>query len=288
MVLSRGKYNIVDLHNLKDRVVCLTLDVEQDYGDLLDESSYQGLGYIPNLVEFLKKREIPLTCFVQGSLFETHPSEIRQLATIDTEFELHAYSHSVPRETNTQLEIEKGQNAYQKFFGETPMGYRSPLGVISQSDYAILSSRGFRFDSSIFPSIRPNTFNNLRLPTKPYFLNHFQIFEFPFTVFSSIIRIPISLSYIKLLGKPYFYSLRTLPLPKLIIFDFHLHDLFNLNSANRIPYNKLTPLYRRIFRTIYCSEKVNGMRILDRFITMLKSKNYSFLKLLDVYEAVSR
>jgi len=288
MGLSKEKYTTVSLHNLGKKAACLTLDVEQDYGELLDEPSYEGLGYISDLVEFFKERDIPLTCFVQGSLFETHPAEIKKLFALDAEFELHAYSHPSPREANTEFEVERGEDAYKKFFGKKPVGYRSPLGVISESDYAILASHGFGFDSSVFPSLRPNTFNNLRLPIKPYFLDDFQILEFPLTVFSNIIRIPVALSYIKLLGKPYFYSLRTFPLPKLIIFNFHLHDLFRLSSANQIPLEKFTSLYRRVFRRIYCGEKVNGMHILDEFITILKKRNYTFLKLVDVYEAASR
>ena len=171
--MSKEKYTIIDLHNLKEKVACLTLDVEQDYGDLLDEPSYEGLGYISDLVDFFKERNIPLTCFIQGSLFETHPAEIKKLFALDAEFELHTYSHPCPEEANTKFEVERGEEAYQNFFGKKPVGYRSPLGVIKEGDYTILASHGFGFDSSIFPSIRPNTFNNLRLPIKPYFLDHF-------------------------------------------------------------------------------------------------------------------
>ncbi|MFC1974503.1 polysaccharide deacetylase family protein [Chloroflexota bacterium] len=288
MPLSKGKYTIIDLHNLKQKVACLTLDVEQDYGELLEEPSYEGLGRISDLVGFFKKRDIPLTCFVQGSLFETHPAEIEKLSALDAEFELHSYSHPGLRGASTEIEIEKGKEAYHKFLGRDPVGYRAPMGVIGRGDYEILASQGFRFDSSVFPSLRPNAFNNLGLPTKPYLVNQFQIVEFPFSVFSSVIRIPIALSYIKLLGKPYFYSLKTFPLPGLIVFDFHLHDLFRLNSANKILLDKFPFLYRRVFKRIYCGEKVNGVHILDEFIKILKKRNYTFLKLIDVYEAASR
>ncbi len=288
MALSKEEYTIIDLHNLKQKVVCLTLDVEQDYGELLEEPSYEGLGYISDLVDFFKERNIPLTCFIQGSLFGTHPAEIKNLSTLDVEFELHSYSHPGVEGANTNLEVERGKEAYRKFFGKEPIGYRAPMGVISGGDYKILASHGFKFDSSIFPSIRLNVFNNLGLPTKPYFLPQCQIVEFPFTVFSSVIRIPIALSYIKLLGKPYFYFLKAFPLPDLIVFDFHLHDLFRLSSANRIPFEKFSFLYGRVFRRIYCEGKVNGIHILDEFITMLRKRKYTFLKLMDVYEAVSR
>ena len=288
MVSNKEKYTMLDLHNLKnEKVVCLTLDVEQDYGDLLDEPSYEGLQYIPDLVNFFKERDIPLTCFVQGSLLETHPNQIEQLSALDVEFELHSYSHPKPKEKNTEFEIEKGKEAYKGFFAKDPMGYRAPLGVINEKGYETLASHGFKFDSSIFPSIRPGAFNNLGKPTKPYLLNSSKIVEFPFTVFSSIIRIPIALSYIKLLGRPYLYLLRTLSLPNLLIFDFHLHDLFKLSSSNKLPLKKSAFVYRRIFKRIYSGGKPNGLQLLNEFITLLESKGYAFSKLVDIYQVVS-
>ncbi|MCL0075578.1 polysaccharide deacetylase family protein [Dehalococcoidia bacterium] len=286
--MNKEEYTILTLHALKKKVACLTLDVEQDYGTVLEEPSYDGIEHIPDLVEFFKRRNIPLTCFVQGSLFETHPAQIEQLAILDVEFGLHSFSHPAAKDADVKFEIESGKQAYLNFFGKEPVGYRFPDGVISREGYQILAANGFKFDSSIFPSLRPNAFNNLGLPTKPYFLNHCQIVELPFTVFSNVIRIPIALSYIKLLGKPYFYFLKTLPLPDLIIFDFHLHDLFRLNSVNRIPLEKFPSYYRRIFKRIYYGGKVNGIHILDEFIATLRKKKYTFSKLIDVYEAASR
>jgi len=289
MASNKEKYTILDLHNLKnEKLVCLTLDLEQDYGDLLDEPSYEGLEHIPELRSFFKEKDIPLTCFVQGSLFETHPTCIETLSTLDVEFELHSYSHPGPEEMDTELEIEKGKQAYQRFFGKDPMGYRAPLGVLNEKNYEILAANGFKFDSSIFPSLRPGTFNNLRKPTKPYFLNNLKLVEFPLTVFTPIIRIPISLSYVKLLGKPYFYLLQSSNLPNLIIFSFHLHDLYTLTSSSNIPFKKFHPLYRPIFRRIYTRRSDSGMGLLENLITLFSTKGYRFLKLIDIYDAVSK
>jgi len=81
---NRKEYTVFNLSGFKDKkIVCLTLDVEQDYGDLLDEPSYEGLKYVPKLAKFLKEKNIALTCFTQGSLFETHPNEIEQLFFLD-------------------------------------------------------------------------------------------------------------------------------------------------------------------------------------------------------------
>jgi len=288
MASSKEGYTIVNLHNFKEKkVACLTLDVERDYGNLLDKPSYEALLHIGALVDFLRNRDIPLTCFVQGSIFETHPSELEKFTALDIEFELHSYSHSSPREIDMELEVRKGKEAYKRFLAKDPIGYRSPRGVIDKKDYKILASHGFRFDSSIFPSLRPGVFNNLRKPTEPYVLNNHQMIEFPFSVFSKVIRIPIALSYIKLLGGPYLYFLKTFNLPKLIVFDFHLHDVFPLNSSNEIHLKKLSPIYRKTLKRIY-QDKKHGLAILDQFTAMLQRKGYTFSKLVDVYEAISK
>lgn len=287
--MGSSRYTIINCPELKNRkVACLTLDVEQDYGDLLEEPSYEGLEHIPELVNFFKEKAIPLTCFVQGSLFETHSNKIGQLAEVDVEFELHSYSHPGPKEMDAKLEIERGKQAYRSFLGREPMGYRSPLGVISEQDYEVLAANNFKFGSSIFPSLRPGAFNNLRKPTKLFRVNTPGIIEFPFTVFSSFFRIPIALSYIKLLGNPYLYLLRTFPCPNLIIFGFHLHDLFELSSSGKIPFEKSSFIYSRIFRRIYFEGKLNGLWLLDEFITLLQRKRYVFSKLADVYDTISK
>lgn len=280
---SNESYQVIKPTEFRHKkIVCLTLDVEQDYGDLLDEPTYEGLEHIPQFVNFFGERNIPLTCFIQGSLLETHPHDIRQLATLDVEFELHSYSHLGPRESDAKLEIERGKEAYLKFFSKAPIGYRAPLGIISERDYDVLAANGFRFDSSILPSLRPGAFNNLRKPTKPFLINSCGIVEFPLAVFSPVIRIPIVLSYIKLLGKPYLYFMKTFNLPSLIVFCFHLHDLFQLDSVSRIPPEKFSPLYRLVFNRIYQKRASNGFALLDKLIAIFQQKGYVFSKLEDV------
>lgn len=274
------------MHNLKDnKIACLTLDVEADYGSRLDKPRYEGLYFIGVLVDFLKKRNIPLTCFVQGSIFDSHPDELQKFNELDIEFELHSFSHPTPQEMDIELEVKKGKEAYRRFLNKDPIGYRAPQGAIKNEDYNILSLYGFKYDSSIFPSIKPGVFNNLSKPTKPHIIDNLDIIEFPFTVFSKIIRIPIALSYIKLLGSPYFFLLKTFKLPNLIIFDFHLHDLFQLSSLNDFPFKQLPPIYRNVFRRIHQDGK-DGLLILDKFITMLQKKGYRFDKLINVYEEI--
>jgi peptidoglycan/xylan/chitin deacetylase (PgdA/CDA1 family) len=286
---SNKEYTLINSPELQNKkIACLTLDLEQDYGDLLDEPSYEGLEHILELINFFKKMNLPLTCFVQGSLLETHPKQIKQLTELNVEFELHSYSHPAPAKMDTSLEVKRGKEAYQKFFGNDPLGYRSPLGFFNtKTDFEILSLSGFKFDSSVCPSLRLGVFNNLRKPLKPYLVNSHKIVEFPISVFSSIIRIPLALSYVRLLGKPYLCLLKRFNLPSLCVFVFHLHDLFKLDSATKIPLRRVSFIYREIFKRIYQTEQENTLHILDELVSSLNEKSYTFARLVDVYNIIT-
>jgi|WetSurMetagenome_2_1015567.scaffolds.fasta_scaffold246662_2 peptidoglycan/xylan/chitin deacetylase (PgdA/CDA1 family) len=279
------EYEYVEFSALKGiNLICLTLDLEQDYGDLLVEPRYYGIECIPNVVNFFKKRNLPLTCFVQGSLLETYPNQIDKLSSIDIEFELHSYSHPKPGKGDIALEIEKGKKAFINYFKREPIGYRAPLGVINPFDYTMLASSGFKYDSSIFPSFRPGTFSNLNKPINPYILKKTKIIEFPLTVFSRIIRVPIALSYIELIGKTYVKLLKTSNLPKFIIFNFHLHDLFPLKSASEIQIRDLPLLDRLVLNKLYKSP-LDGLDILDEILNIFVNKGYQFSTLGNVYKS---
>jgi len=282
------KYVETDVCLENSKGICLTLDLEQDYGDLLDKPVYNGLTYIPDLVSRLKDSHVPLTIFVQGSLLENFPNAIERLCKLDVEFELHSYSHLKYKNTNTQYEVVSGKKAYIKYFGKNPKGYRFPSGIFNHNDYAILAMNGFQFDSSVFPSVRPGAFNNLNMPIKPYYLVEHKIVELPFTVFSRFVRIPIALSYIKLLGWPYLELLKLSPLPNVIIFNFHMHDLFTLPTASNLNIKESSLLNRNIYKRIYQQKRNDGFVLLERVIAMFQARKYDFMKLEAIYDLVIR
>ncbi|MBI4333586.1 MAG: polysaccharide deacetylase family protein [Chloroflexi bacterium] len=267
------------------RRACVTLDIEQDYGDLLAEPSYEGLGHLGDLAKFLGEQRIPVTCFIQGSLLETHPAQIRKLSSLDVDFELHSYSHPHPSRSKTRFEIEKGREIYRNFFGKDPSGYRAPLAVITAEGYEALASNNFKFDSSVSPSVRPGTFSNFRTPAAPYYLPDYKLVEFPFSVVSPL-RIPLGISYIKLLGKIYLSFLKHAALPGLVIVAAHLHDLFPLKAAAKIDCRPFSPLYRYVFNRIYKDPTRDGLSLLATVIGILKRKDYAFTRLDRVYEGI--
>jgi peptidoglycan/xylan/chitin deacetylase (PgdA/CDA1 family) len=263
----------------------MTLDLEQDYGDILDIPRYEGFSQIAALVNLLRSRNIPLTCFVQGSIFYSHPFIIQQMQELNIEFELHGYYHLKPTKIEHEFEISKGIEAYTSYFNKTPLAYRSPSGIINNNMFGILSKYHLNIDSSIFPSLRPGGyFNGLNKPIMPYLLDNKLTVEFPISVCSKIIRIPITLSYLKLFGKSYFDILKLGKLPILINFDFHLHDLSLLTTYNDITFSQYNPIYQNIFRKIYLNN--NGLKILENIIDLFFTKGYEFLTLSDVYNLI--
>jgi peptidoglycan/xylan/chitin deacetylase (PgdA/CDA1 family) len=269
------------------KIVCLTVDIESDFGELLDTPEYDGIKCIPCFVKYFKKKNIPLTCFIQGSLLETHRSYIDVLTELNADFHLHSFSHDRPDSCNFEYEIKAGKNAFNNYFGYQPEGYRAPLGIINNDDFITLQKEGFLFDSSIFPSFRPAAFNNMKAPITPYKIGNKGIIEFPFTVLSKWLRIPLSISYIKLLGWPYKFLIKTIKLPDFIIIGFHLHDLYELKSSSSLFTNNFTYLYNTIYKRIYIQNRVSGLELLNDVITHLQGGGYTFLKMKDIFKIIS-
>lgn len=287
MKYLKNKPYLVDIsHILENKTVCLTLDLEQDFGSLLDEASFEGFGNIPDLVNLLEKYNIPLTCFVQGSLLETHGHIINQFSKIDVEFEAHTYNHPRPKLVNHELELKKTTKSYNQYFGKAPLAYRSCAGITNQELFRLIAKYGYKIDSSIIPSLRPGWYNSINKPVLPYFIPNTEVVEFPASVVSNIIRIPICLSYIKLLGKSYYSFLKYFPLPKLIMFGFHLHDLSQLISAKNILSNRNLSIQNTIFHRIYFQDRINGIKCLESMISLFLYRGYTFSKLANVYQVI--
>jgi peptidoglycan/xylan/chitin deacetylase (PgdA/CDA1 family) len=282
-------YTLVNLGQFENKkIVCLTLDVEHDFGTLLTNPTFDGLRNIPLLVDVLKEKNIPLTCYVQGSLFERYGQDIRYLSNLEVEYQPHSYSHPRPQTMDFEWEIKKSKEAYLEFFGKEPIGYRSPDGYINGDQYyETLVLNGFKYDSSVFPSFRPGRFNHLHHPVNPYYECDKQITEFPFSVLSQNVRIPISLSYMKLFGITFLKLLEVCSFPNLVIFDFHLHDLSYLSSFDEISIQNRLPAYQKaLFKRIYLTKGDQGFAILNRFIETLQKKGYEFLKVEDVFRSI--
>ncbi|WEL16730.1 Peptidoglycan/xylan/chitin deacetylase, PgdA/CDA1 family [Halorhabdus sp. SVX81] len=250
-----------------EQTVYLTLDFECDFGTALSENRYGAVEHVDRLVNLLETHGVPLTTFVQTELLEVKPDVVETLQTSQTEVAFHPHSHTHrPRsESSIGTELTRSTERYVEFFGEQPTGYRFPNGNITPADYELLADHGYRFDASVFPSWRPNHFDNTDLPTRPHVLPDVGLVEIPFTVYADSVRIPTALSYVRVLGKPFAVLLERRP-PRTLIFNVHMHDLVTPPS-----YSELSPLYKTIY-----ARNDHGFELLDRFLRRSRQAGYAF------------
>lgn len=247
----------------KKRFLCLTLDLEKDYGYF---ETYRAFENIDLLLDLIKKYDLKITVFLVGSLIKQKKDIIEKFKSVPVEFALHSYSHDIKNKNPDfkSLEVIKAKAAYFNYFDQPPFGYRAPQGAISQAEIEELVRQGFKYDCSIFPYWRPGLYNNLKIPTKPFCLPS-GLLEIPLSVLP-IIRLPISLSYIQFFGWNFYkLFLRLFGWSSLIVFDFHLHNLRKARSL------KGAPFYARLF---YLRNQNKGFQILEEFIKLVKNKGY--------------
>ena len=253
--------------------ICYTLDLEEDHAGILT-NSYEGLQQVDEFVEFCNQNQIHPSVFIQAKLMEVFPEKIEILRRAGFDLHLHSYSHPLKRKMNDSHEIQRSVELYHDFFGRRPTGYRFPQGDIRDDDYKTLRKFGLRFSSSVFPTIRPGHFNNLNKPLSPYMVE--EIVEIPFAVISDIIRIPVGLSFMKLV-----YPLHLLVRPSdansVIVVDLHLHDLFDL---------KATAGMRLFDRIPYMRKRREGVKVLLAYHERLKTLGFSQISMSDISEAM--
>ena len=245
----------------------LTIDFECDYGTALPENRYQALDRVDRLVELLSKHEIPVTAFVQTEVLDRRPETVVALqeAPFPVEFHPHSHTHGTRSEVSIAEEIITSTDRFEDFFGDSPAGYRFPNGNVRSADYELLSEADYEFDASVFPSWRPGHFDNSATPTTPYHVEDHGLLEIPFTVLSDRFRIPTALSYCRLGGRPLTKWLTTDP-PSTVVFNIHMHDLFNPRSFERLP---------RRYQAIY-ARNANGFKTLERVLSAFSESRFVF------------
>lgn len=261
------------------RTICFTIDVEPDFGGLLCNELYFGKKDLPKLEKIIKAHNIKLTAFVTGRTLENNPEFLESLIAMKTEIEQHSYSHQIDGRSKIK-DIEKGIEIHEKIVGKPPLGYRAPQGIITKEEVLFLESMGIKFDSSIFPTFFPGRFNRLSFPIAPFMLKGSNILELPFAVIPKL-RIPISLSYMQMLGLSTFkFFFLLFGLPEILVYDFHTYELGKVASYNKLPQSAKLGYYRaqRIYN--------DPASVLDGFVRYILSRGYESKYMIDVYGEV--
>ena len=263
------------IFNIKEKIACITLDFEMDYGDrigefnILDENEKD----IFNLAELFSDLNIPVSTFITTDILINYPKSIKIIKMLAKDYHCHSHTHST-KAFNSAGEIFNTASTFEKYFGYKPLGYRAPLGVLYNNDIDIIKNYGFKFSSSVFPSYRPNKFNNIYKPMYPFIYEN-GIMELPLAVIPKV-RYAISLSYLKFLGfnmNKILFSI--FGLPNVLIFDSHLHDfILNEKSFSKLPLK---------MKMAWGLNKYCGLKYFKSIIEVLNKKQYRFITMTELY-----
>lgn len=254
---------------LNNKYACITLDVEEDYGDRVNEFNIykDSIDKIEKLKSLYDKLDVPVSAFITTNILDKDDKLTEMIKWLTNDYHCHSHSHNT-QSFDSENEITTCFSKFKEHFGFEPLGYRAPKGVLYPGDIKLITDSGFLFSSSLFPSIRIGTFNNLKSPQIPFFYDT-GLLEIPLTVVNTI-RLIVSLSYQKLLGSSMSHTLyKTFGLPDIIVYDSHLHDyIISEKSFAQLP---------AFMKSIYSVNKYSGNKILINFVDYLKSEGYSFI-----------
>jgi peptidoglycan/xylan/chitin deacetylase (PgdA/CDA1 family) len=263
------------------KYACITLDMEPDHGDpekrirLLENPAI-----FERYTSMINKYGAKVTMFTVTSLFEKFGEDFRKLANcIPLEFAVHSHSHD-PYNGCGQDEIEASQAAFIKFTGNAPTGYRAPIGRIDKAGLGRLMDFGYRYDSSVYTSVRPGEFGyfNLHLPNVPFWLTRNgqdALLELPFTAISTV-RVVYALSYAKLLGWGLYSTLINLfGLPEIALLLVHPYNYYTKQVAGGLSGLEKFALTRNDEKSFDYFEKM---------IIALQKRGYELVFVSEIYE----
>lgn len=174
---------------MKNRIL-LTFDLEEfdlplEFGCPISEQDQievtnRGL---QNLTGLLSEQNIPATFFTTSFYAGKNKELVKNLAT-GHEIASHSKHHSDFRESDpldSKLEIEQ-------ITGKQVNGFRIPR--FSKIDKGLLTSAGYKYDSSVNPTFIPGRYNNLSANRKLHKDPYSNLVIFPVSV-TSVIRFPL-------------------------------------------------------------------------------------------------
>jgi peptidoglycan-N-acetylglucosamine deacetylase len=220
-------------------IASLSLDLDNQWsymkthGDPGWESypSYLDL-VVPRVLQMLRKYHLTITFFIVGqdAALEKNRAALRSIAEAGHEIGNHSFNHEPWLHLYSREEIEKelaiAESAIENATGMRPIGFRGPGFSLSDETLKVLTSRGYAYDASTFPTflgplarvyyfmtskLSPEEKENRKLlfgsfweglrPLRPYRWQMAQktLIEIPVTTMP-IVKLPFHVSYLLYLG----------------------------------------------------------------------------------------
>ncbi|MDP3881853.1 MAG: polysaccharide deacetylase family protein [Nanoarchaeota archaeon] len=253
-----------------------SVDVEPD----LHNNTFKGVvDGMPRLSKMLAKYKVKATFFTTCDCMEKYPALFKNLIKEGHEIALHGYRHE--RFDNLSKKekedrINKSLGCFKKYLRSKPLGFRAPQHSIDEDTIAILSQKGFKYDSSRTPENLMLMRHLLRKKTskKDVIKNLLSNF-IPYDIYGKLLEIPrasffISTGGFELKVYPKGYYKFLIPMYKFLkiplVFVMHSWDMIN------IPQSRTSKL---------CSPKKFEAR-LDEFLSYT-SKRLKYQRMIDFY-----
>ncbi|MFZ4695464.1 MAG: polysaccharide deacetylase family protein [Verrucomicrobiia bacterium] len=251
----------VDMDSFRTMRQFYALDTKSDPSEIYEVT-------VPRFLEFFGSCGVKATFFVVGQDLE-HPSN-RKMAERILE-----HGHRIANHTHThpfglalfsrleiRKEVESAHSAIRTALGIEPVGFRAPGYNVDSDVLGALQDLGYRYDSSVFPSILnpvyhiahrvlahgtdlPNSdlggFNTMRCPTRPYqpdlrrFWRHAtssvpgNLWEFPVGMIPYL-KLPMYANFLLLMPKFYFRAALRLATCQPLTFLFHAFELLDCSE----------------------------------------------------------
>ena len=264
------------------KFLCITMDIEADYANTQGHNRlFEEPELFYRFVNLIRRTGVKVTSFLVTSILAGYGESVRRLEReIPIEFALHSHHHNTET-SGDRAEIELAQRTLREFSGKEAIGYRAPIGAISRDGLANLIDLGFRYDASVFASVRPgrNGYWNTHMPIEPFRVTRGRdaILEFPFPALP-IIRLNFGLPWIKLFGLGLSSVLmRLFPPPSVVAFTTHAHDLYAPLETDGVTAAEKAALLRN---------SDQGFEILETMIERFRAAGYEFAFMSEICDHV--
>lgn len=206
--------------------ITFTLDLEDHRPD--DAAPLRYPAATRTILEFLERRGIIGTFFVVGTVAESEPDLVRDIAAAGHEIGLHGWEHiplvDLDRES-LRVAVTKGKALLEDLAGAPVVGYRAPtFSLVSSTTWAteVLSEAGFAYSSSVLPTANPL----YGFPGAP---------EDPFVWPSGLVEFPVPIAGVGRVRVPYLGGTYLRLIPRPLIASAHRR------GARAVPWTYLHP-----------------------------------------------